>query len=79
MCFWDCILYLSNMSLLFIRHGLFLSVATSFFFSSTSSLRAAISPSDRDSSSESEEEEELMKGKNSHVPWLFFFATTTIS
>ena len=52
--------YLRSLSLLFMRHGLFLRVAISFFFSSTSSFREAISPSDRESSSpDSPEEEEL--------------------
>lgn len=57
--------YLSSTSLLFMRQGLFLNVAISFFFSSTCSFRASISPSDSDSSSEpeEEEEEELIKGK----------------
>lgn len=57
-------LYLSSKSLFFMRQGLFLNVAISFFFSSTCSFRAAISPSDNDSSSGSEdeeEEEELLK------------------
>lgn len=61
--------YLSWMSLRFMRQGLFLKVEISFFFSSTSSFRAAISPSDRDSSSDSEEEE-LPQGESCHVPWL---------
>lgn len=55
--------YLSSKSLLFMRQGLFLNVAISFFFSSTCSFRAAISPSDSDSSSDSDEEE-LIKGKS---------------
>lgn len=48
--------YLSRTSLRFILHGLFLMVAISFFFSSTSSINRAISPSDMESSSSSESE-----------------------
>lgn len=62
--------YLSTTSLLFMRQGWFLSVVSSFFFSSTCSFRASISPSDSEPSSDSEEEEELIKGKMSHEPWL---------
>lgn len=62
--------YLSSTSLLFMRQGLFLNVAISFFFSSTCSFRAAISPSDIDSSSDSEPEE-LIKGKSCQVLWLW--------
>lgn len=59
--------YLSTTSLLFILHGWFLNVAIIFFFSSTCSFNASISPSDSDSPSDSEEEEEeLLKGKTSH-------------
>lgn len=61
--------YLSTTSLLFMRQGWFLIVASSFFFSSTCSFRASISPSDSEPSSESEEEEELIKRKISHEPW----------
>lgn len=51
------------------RQGLFLNVAISFFFSSTCSFRAAISPSDSDSSPEIEEaEDELTKGESCHMP-----------
>lgn len=46
------------------RQGWFLKVAMIFFFSSTCSFKASISPSDSDSPSESEEEEELIKGKD---------------
>ena len=63
--------YLSTTSLLFMRHGWFLNVAITFFFSSTCSLRASISPSDSDSSSESESEDELIKGKTCHDPGLW--------
>lgn len=58
--------YLSSTSLLFMRQGLFFNVAISFFFSSTCSFRAVISPSDSDSSPESEEEE-LEEGKSCHM------------
>ena len=54
--------YFKCVSLRFILHGLFLMLAISFFFSSTSSISRAISPSDMDSSSSSEldlESEEL--------------------
>ncbi len=61
--------YLSTTSLLFMRQGWFLNVAINFFFSSTCSFRASISPSDNDSPSDSEEEEEeLIKGEMNHVP-----------
>lgn len=51
--------YFKSVSLRFILHGLFLMLATSFFFSSTSSINCAISPSDMDTSSlESESESE---------------------
>lgn len=43
--------YFRCTSLRFILHGLFLMLAISFFFSSTSSISLAISPSDIDSSS----------------------------
>lgn len=49
--------YFKCVSLRFILHGLFLMVAISFFFSSTSSISRAISPSDMDSSSSSFESE----------------------
>lgn len=49
--------YLRCVSLLFILHGLFLMFAINFFFSSTSSMSRAISPSDMDSSSSSSEPE----------------------
>lgn len=45
--------YFRCTSLLFIRQGLFLIIAMTFFFSSTSSFSRSISPSDMDSSSES--------------------------
>lgn len=48
--------YFRCVSLRFILHGLFLMVAINFFFSSTSSISRAISPSDMDSSSSSESE-----------------------
>lgn len=54
--------YFRSVSLRFIRHGLFLMLAISFFFSSTSSINRAISPSDMDSSeSESESESEELQ------------------
>lgn len=49
--------YFRCVSLRFILQGLFLMVATSFFFSSTSSISRAISPSDMDSSSSASESE----------------------
>ena len=66
-----CCFYLSTTSLLFMRHGWFLNVAITFFFSSTCSFRASISPSDSESSSESESEDELIKGKTCHDPGLW--------
>lgn len=51
--------YLRCVSLLFILHGLFLMFAINFFFSSTSSMSRAISPSDMDSSSSSSSESDL--------------------
>lgn len=50
--------YLSTTSRFFMRQGWFLIVAISFFFSSTCSFRASISPSDKESSSDEEDEEE---------------------
>lgn len=62
--------YLSTTSLFFMRQGWFLIVASSFFFSSTCSFKASISPSESEPSSESEEEDELIKGKMCHESWL---------
>lgn len=62
--------YFKNVSLRFIRHGLFLMLAISFFFSSTSSINRAISPSDMDSSSsESESESEELQTQRGRNYW----------
>lgn len=64
--------YFRTVSLRFIRHGLFLMFAISFFFSSTSSIKRAISPSDMDSSSsesESESESEELQTRRGRSYW----------
>lgn len=70
--------YFKSVSLRFIRQGLFLMLVISFFFSSTSSINWAISPSDIDStSSESESESEELQTQNERLLRQLLITQTT--